>query len=157
MQVWLDPLQRRIKGGGGPVVFDGLLRAFLDGEDERRAAASAAAAAAASAAAAAAGVKIKKRGSTRTSLCGGGGGGAAAVVAAAAGAGAAASDGMSTTSTSPIAPRHVSATERDLTAMMESDQVPDRLKQQTGPGHGPVHSRKFKPQLIRSISLSTNV
>jgi hypothetical protein len=51
-EVWLDPLQRRIKGGGGPVVFDGLLRAFLDGEDERLAAAAAAAAAA--------GVKIKK-------------------------------------------------------------------------------------------------
>ena len=104
-EVWLDPLQRRIKGGGGPVVFDELLRAFLDGEDGRRAAAGAAAPAA-----------LRKKGA-----------GSLTVVAGF--ANAAAVDGIL-----PMGPRHVSATEHDLAALMASDQVPDRLKQQLGPG-----------------------
>ena len=139
-EVWLDPLQRRIKGGGGPVVFDGLLRAFLDGEDERRAAAAAEAAEAA-------GVKIKKNKGGANNLAAAVAG--AAVVAAAAGAGAAAADGM------PVGPRHVSATERDLTAMMESDQVPDKLKHQTGPGSPMwiyVRFRSYMEEVALAIS-----
>jgi len=137
-----------IKGGGGPLVFDGLLKDFLDAEDERRAAAAGAGAgagllrqgkrlvpgpsagAAETAGAGAAGVEVGAAGA------GGGAGAAAAEVgsgavgaataAAAAGPGASAAGAVGAAAAEDglaVGPRHVSATERDLNAMMASAEV----------------------------------
>jgi hypothetical protein len=186
-EVWLDPLQRRIRGGGGPAAFDGLLKAFLEAEGERRAAETAAAAAAAAAAMATAardekrgriggarGVKMHRCGLAAVAVVAAAGASVAGTasgavdIPAGAGAGAGSSSHgtvdvgsapttqltMARTSSdwsvdaSPasrsqsavptgtagtgkgdvgrsasVGSRHVSATERDLTAMLESDQV----------------------------------
>ena len=106
--MWLDPLQRRVKDGGSPAAFDALLNAFLDAEDARR-------------------EKWAKeeRGASETSAKGAA---IAALRAASTRASALAADGV------PVGPRYVSATERDLGAMMASDAVPEKFKKGAGPG-----------------------
>jgi len=59
-----------------------------------------------------------------------------------------------------VGSRHVSATERDLTAMLESDQVPDRLKKQTGPGSPMwiyVKFRSYMEEVAPTENLTTKI